>query len=87
MNIQSSSFSDKDRLQDLLSSQKFITEGYNTFSNECVTPAVRNVFMSTLNEEHSIQNEVFSEMQSRGWYQPEAAEQQKIAQVKTKFGK
>ena len=87
MNIQSTGFSDKDRLQDALSSQKFITEGYNTFSNECATPEVRNVFLNLLNEEHTIQSEVFTEMHSRGWYQPEAAQQQKISQVKTKFGK
>ena len=79
-------FSDKDRMQDALASQKFITENYNTFTNECVTPEMRGVFMSILKEEHDIQNEIFTEMQKRGWYQVQPAEQQKIQQTKTKFG-
>lgn len=86
MNNQNAMFSDRDRLQDVLASQKFITENYNTFTNECVTPQVRGVFMSILKEEHDIQNEIFVEMQKRGWYQVQPAEQQKIQQTKTKFG-
>ena len=86
MNIPSTMFSDKERLQDVLESQKFITGNYNTFTSECITPEVRGVFMSILKDEHDIQNEVFAEMQKRGWYQVQPAEQQKIQQVKTKFG-
>ena len=86
MNSTSTVFSDKDRLQDALASQKFITENYNTFTNECVTPEVRGVFMSILKEEHDMQNEIFVEMQKRGWYQVQPAEQQKIQQTRTKFG-
>ena len=86
MNTPSTTFSDKDRLQDALASQKFITENYNTFTFESVTPEVRGVFMSILKEEHEIQNEIFTEMQKRGWYQIQPAEPQKIQQTKTKFG-
>jgi spore coat protein CotF len=86
MNNQSVVFSDKDKLQDALASQKFITENYNTFTSECVTPQVRGVFMAILKEEHDIQNEIFTEMQKRGWYQVQPAEPQKIQQTKTKFG-
>ena len=82
----STTFSDKDRLQDALASQKFITEVYNTFTSESVTPEVRGVFMSILKEEHDIQNEIFTEMQKRGWYQVQPAEQQKVQQTKAKFG-
>jgi len=86
MNNQNAIFSDKDKLQDVLASQKFITENYNTFTNECVTPEVRGVFMSLLKEEHDMQSEIFTEMQKRGWYQVQPAEPQKIQQTKTKFG-
>ena len=79
-------FSDRDRLVDGLASQKFITENYNTFTNECVTPEVRGAFMSILKEEHDMQNEIFTEMQRRGWYQVQPAEQQKIQQTRSKFG-
>ena len=82
----STMFSDKDILTDALASQKFVTGNYNTFTSECVTPEVRGVFMSILKEEHDIQNEVFTEMQKRGWYQVEPAQEQKLQQAKTKFG-
>ena len=84
--MNSTIFSDKERLQDGLASQKFITENYNTFTNECVTPEVRGAFMSILKEEHDMQNEIFTEMQKRGWYQVQPAEQQKIQQTRIKFG-
>lgn len=78
-------FCDKDMMTDMLSSQKFITESYNSFANECATPAVKSQFINILNEEHQIQNEVFTEMQKRGWYPTEAADQNKINQAKQKF--
>lgn len=76
---------EKELFDDVLSSQKFITETYNTFTNECVTPNIRTEFMRILTEEHQIQSDVFDEMQKRGWYPTPAAEQQKIQQAKQKF--
>lgn len=72
-------------INDALSSQKFITDGYNTFANECATPALKTDFMNILSEEHQIQHELFLEMQKRGWYQVEAADEQKIQQAKQKY--
>ena len=85
MNGMTPNYSDKDRLQDALSSQKFITEGYNTYTYECATPNVRSMLKQFLNEEHEIQHEIFTEMQSRGWYKVAPAEQQKINEARTKF--
>ena len=78
-------FSDREMMNDVLSSQKFITSGYNTTANEAGEPAVKNVIMTILDEEHKIQHEVFSEMQNRGWYQTEAAPQNKVQETKDKF--
>ncbi|GHU38530.1 hypothetical protein FACS1894105_12610 [Clostridia bacterium] len=82
---QMASYSDRDRLQDALSSEKMATSSLNTFTSECATPAVRGVFMSLLKETHDIQSDIFSEMQKRGWYQVQPAEKQKIDQTKSKF--
>ena len=76
---------EKELWDDVLTSQKFITDSYNNFANECATPTVRNEFMRILTEEHQIQAEVFDEMKKRGWYPTPAAEQQKIQQAKQKF--
>ena len=76
---------EREVFNDILSSQKFTTETYNTFANECVTPNIRSEFMRILTEEHEIQADVFDEMKKRGWYTTPAAEQQKIQQAKQKF--
>ncbi len=78
-------FCDKEMMSDALISQKLLTDDYNVFARECVAPNVRNDFMSILNEEHKIQQEIFDEAQKRGWYQVPPAEQQKIDQTKQKF--
>ena len=85
MQINTNQFGDKEMMDDALSSQKFITEGYNTFANECATPALKTDFMNILNEEHQIQHELFMEAQKRGWYQVEAADQNKVTQAKQKY--
>jgi spore coat protein CotF len=80
-----SSFSDQDILNDMLASQKFITGGYNTFTNECATPALRTEFMNSLSDEHKIQADVFTEMQARGFYPTETADAAKVNEAKQKF--
>lgn len=78
-------FDDREMISDVLSSQKFMTDGYNTSANEAAEPTVKNAMMSILDDEHSIQHDVFLEMQKRGWYQTEAAPMQKIQETKDKF--
>lgn len=76
---------DQELLTDALSSQKFITANYNTFSGECACDNLRGKMLNILDQEHKIQNEIFQEMQKRGWYKTEPAEQQKIQETKQKF--
>lgn len=72
-------------MDDVLSSQKLITDTYNTFANECVNQQLRTDFLNILREEHNIQQTVFDQMKTRGWYAPAQAEQQKISTAYTKF--
>lgn len=76
---------DREIMDDVLTSQKHITGVYNTFSNECVNQQLQADMMSILKEEHNMQFDVFSDMQKRGWYSPAAAEQQKVTEAKSKF--
>jgi Coat F domain. len=76
---------ERELFDDVLTSQKHMTDTYNTFTNECVTPNVRSEFMRILTEEHQIQSDVFDEMQKRGWYQTPQADMQKVQQAKQKF--
>lgn len=76
---------DREMLTDALSSEKFMTENYNTYANECASPSLMNEFMNLLSEEHQIQHDVFSELQKRGWYPTQSAPAEKFQQAKMKF--
>ena len=78
-------FSDKDRLTDALNAQKYAAGHYNEFACESATPDVRACVMNILCEEHPIQEELFDEMNSRGWYPTEAADDNKLQTAKDQF--
>lgn len=79
------SLTEKDILQDLASSQKYVTNSYNTFAGECVNEQLRSAFLNILDDEHRIQADIFNDMSSNGWYQTTPADQQQLQQVKQKF--
>lgn len=85
MEINTNTFGDKEMMTDALSAQKWITDHYNIWANECATQQIKSEFINLLNEEHQIQTELFNEMNKRGWYPLQAAEQPKIDQVKQKY--
>ncbi len=76
---------DREIMDDILTSQKHITDVYNTFSNECVNHKLQDDMIKILKEEHSIQFSVFTDMQKKGWYSPGVAQAQMIDETKTKF--
>jgi spore coat protein CotF len=76
---------DKELLQDSLLSEKLMTGSYNTFAGECVNDQLRGAFLNILDDTHRIQADVFSDMQSRGWYQVEQADQQKVQNTRQKY--
>lgn len=80
-----SNIPEKDIMTDVLASQKFLTETYNSAANECADANVRDSFLAIMGEEHQIQAEVFGLMKQHGWYQTAAADQQRLNQVKQKF--
>ena len=78
-------FDDKQRIEDVLISQKHITGVYNTFLNEAVNADVKSCLNNILNEEHDIQNQIFGQMTQKGWYQLECAEDAKVNKEKQKY--
>lgn len=76
---------EKEILQDCLSSQKFTTSNLNTWAGECVCEQLRSAFLNILDDEHRIQADIFNDMSSKGWYPTQPADQQQLQQVKQKF--
>ena len=85
MKMDCKQLSDKEMLTDALTAEKFLCSAYNTYASEAGTPEVHQAMMSLLNDTHSIQSDVWTEMNSRGWYPTEKAEDQKLQQEKTKY--
>ncbi len=70
----------------ILTSTKNISDILYHGSVESSTPDIHKAFRNTLNECLDLQNEIFTFMEQKGWYQVEQVEQQKIDQAKEKFG-
>ena len=83
--MNNSPMQDKETLQDLLSTQKFLTGNYNSFAGECSDEALRTDFLTILKEEHDIQNDLLCTMSSRGWYQTKNAEEKDVSAAKQKY--
>ena len=85
--MQTKSFSDEQRMADLLNCEKHMTSIYNSFCCESATPTVRSCLCSLLQDEHRMQEQLFREMSARGWYPVEKAEDQKLISARMKFEK
>lgn len=85
MSQENNSFCDKEQITDLLSCEKFLAGSYNTFLLESATPEVTRCLSELLSDTHTMQQKIFTEMSSRGWYNTPKAEENKIATAKQQF--
>lgn len=82
-----STMNEQQKLTDLLCSQKFLTGTYDSYCCESATESVKSTLSSILEDEHRIQQEIFTEMNNRGFYPLEKAEETKLDSTKQKFAK
>lgn len=68
--------------QNALTNQKHLTSMYNTAAGECANNQLRCAMMDLLKDEHEIQNDLFVDMNSRGWYPVKQAQAQDVDMVK-----
>ena len=76
---------DQEHVTDLIFTEKKMSANYDTYASECVNTKLRDDFLRMLNQGHVTQSELFQLAQSKGWYQPEQAQADKISQAYTKF--
>ncbi|GIP32889.1 spore coat protein [Paenibacillus sp. J2TS4] len=76
---------DRDRINDVLSSIKQLTIGYNIGLNEMQNPQLHQSVAQILQDLHQTQFQVFDAMFQKGWYKMKAADQQEISQAHTQF--
>ncbi len=87
MNVMQSTctFGEKERMHDCLDTEKYLIGMYQTALTEAATPEVMQTLTDLLSDSFRMQQQLFREMNSRGWYPVTKAEEQKIAQTKQKF--
>lgn len=85
-------FNDRDRLNDMLATEKWLTDGFNTFVRETSHQDLYNDILHVLNETHHAARDVFNLMFEKGWYtlhpeQPShiAKHHQKFSQYESQF--
>ena len=78
-------FGEKERMHDCLDTEKYLIGMYNTSLTEAATPEIIQTLTDLLGDTYRMQQQLFREMNSRGWYPVAKAEEQKIQQAKQKF--
>lgn len=76
---------DRNLMENLLLLEKGACSLYLNGAVESGTANIHQTFDGALKDSISMQDQIYSKMTARGWYQPEQAEQQKMQQVKQKF--
>ena len=84
---------DQDRMEDLLSQEKYLISSYSTFIPEASCPQLRQALTANLTDCLENQYTVFDQMSQKGWYPtkpaalPEVeAARQKFAQLRAQMG-
>ena len=70
-----------------LNTQKHLTAMYYTAAGECAHNQLRCAMMDLWKDEHEIQNDLFTDMNSRGWYPVQQAQQQEVDQAVQQLNK
>lgn len=76
---------DREIMENILLTTKGVCDLYMHGSIESATPNVRQAFNTALSDALNMQNSIYQQMSSHGWYATEQAEPQKLQQVKQKF--
>lgn len=76
---------DRDRINDVLAMEKYMTTAYNIAINEASTQQLYQTQMNILTNLHRAQRDLFNAMSARGWYKTDPADTQKVNQAYQQF--
>ncbi|MDE5755327.1 MAG: spore coat protein [Oscillospiraceae bacterium] len=76
---------DKSLMENLLILEKSGCDLYLHGTIESSSGSVQQSFKTALDDSLHMQERIYSEMASKGWYQPDSAEQNRLQQVKQKY--
>lgn len=70
---------DRDRMQDLLATEKYLTNSYDTFLNEASHDALFQVVKQNHSKCQDLQRQVYNTMFKKGWYKLAVADAQSVS--------
>lgn len=76
---------DRDFLNDILLTEKYLTDSFNVAVREASHDSLHQDYMTILMETHQAQRHAFNLMFQKGWYKLEAEQQQKLDQAHKQF--
>jgi spore coat protein CotF len=76
---------DRDRLNDILSTEKYLTDSFNTAAREASHDRLHQTVMTVLTETHQASRDAYNMMFKKGWYKLEAETPQRIQQAQQQF--
>ncbi|QGQ47909.1 spore coat protein [Metabacillus sediminilitoris] len=76
---------DRDFVNDLLATEKYMTDSYSTALNEASHQALYQDILTIFNETQQAERDLYNYMFQNGWYSLEAAETQKLQQSYQQF--
>ena len=76
---------EKDKLNDILTTQKYLSTMYNTAANEADCSALHNELLNILKEEHEMEHKLYDAMKQRGWYSPQQASASEITNIYSEY--
>ena len=80
-----SQMNDRDFVNDILSTEKYLTDAYSIALNEASHQELYQDLITVFNETQQTQRDLFNLMFKNGWYSVEAADQEKLQQKHEQF--
>ncbi|MDP2871738.1 MAG: spore coat protein [Bacillota bacterium] len=80
----SDGMSEREIVEDSLSTQKFLASTADTYANEASSDELRSDLLNVLQEDHQLQAKLFQAASQRGWYQVKQASDQEVSQAQSK---
>lgn len=79
------SLTDQDRMEDLLTSEKYLIGAYSSFIPEASCPQLKSVLTDNFNGCVLNQTEIFEKMSQLGWYPLKTAPKPEVEAARQKF--
>ncbi|HBI04439.1 MAG TPA: hypothetical protein DDY49_10485 [Paenibacillaceae bacterium] len=83
--VKGPAMNDRDRINDVLMTEKYLTEGLNIAAREASHDILHQDLMLVLNETHQCARDIYTIMFQSGWYTLEAEQQMTLDQTYQQF--